>query len=309
MKKLLRGIVNVLLAVTIFMTAAMTLKVQAAPEMMDDGVWFDAEFYAATYPDVVYVYGTTDRDVMYGHYKRFGREEGRLPMSEEDAAALAGGVSVNNVYAFATGLTDEAAVRNYFNRSVFVGDSVMVGYQLYLASHRDSLASGAKFLAATSYATYHANKENSNMHPLFRGVRQPVWKSITQMEVDRVFIMLGTNDLVGMEPQATANGIIKLAEKIRAAKPGIEIHLISMTPVYAGTNKGCLNNAGIDTLNVLLLQAAITNGYGYVDINSYLKDATGNLDPKYSSDKYVHQNNSAYAVWDQTLRSYVTGAN
>ncbi len=40
--------------------------------------WFDAAFYAATYPDVVAVYGT-DATALFNHYITLGRSELRLP--------------------------------------------------------------------------------------------------------------------------------------------------------------------------------------------------------------------------------------
>ena len=50
----------------------------AAPQQMADGNIFDAEFYAAAYPDVVAVFGT-DANMLYMHYVLAGAAEGRLP--------------------------------------------------------------------------------------------------------------------------------------------------------------------------------------------------------------------------------------
>lgn len=50
----------------------------AAPKTMADGIIFDAEYYAASNPDVVAELGT-DESAMYNHYKMFGQAEGRLP--------------------------------------------------------------------------------------------------------------------------------------------------------------------------------------------------------------------------------------
>ncbi|MBR5419530.1 MAG: SGNH/GDSL hydrolase family protein [Lachnospiraceae bacterium] len=306
------GLLTLIMALSIL---AQPVSALAAPELMPEGEWFDGEYYAANNPDVVAYYGSTNAKLMYEHYKKFGRMEGRAPLSPEDAEALSvNAASMNSIYmrGIATiGSTNErlsdAVVRSYFNRSVFIGDSVMVGYQLYLGAHKESLASGAKFLAATSYATFHALKEDSNMHPMYRGVKQAVWKSIAEMDVDRVFIMLGTNDLVGLEPGTISTNIYKLVDKIRAAKPGVEVNIISMTPVYAGTNKGYLNNDCIDALNILLLQGAIEHNTGFVDINSYLKGDDGAILPAYSSDHYVHETAAAYAIWDMHLRIYASG--
>ena len=52
----------------------------AAPQEVEPGVWFDAEYYAANNPDVVAVFGT-DPGMLYLHYKTYGKNEGRLPMA------------------------------------------------------------------------------------------------------------------------------------------------------------------------------------------------------------------------------------
>lgn len=68
----------------IFTLAAMALclgmfstDAKAAPKTMADGTVFDAEFYAATYPDVVAVFGT-DEALLYQHYVTNGKAEGRM---------------------------------------------------------------------------------------------------------------------------------------------------------------------------------------------------------------------------------------
>lgn len=49
---------------------------------------FDPVFYANTYPDVVSVFGTTDPDVMYDHYIKYGYNEGRYQNATEQASAI-----------------------------------------------------------------------------------------------------------------------------------------------------------------------------------------------------------------------------
>ncbi len=304
-------------AAAVVMTAG-SLNALAAPEVMADGTVFDAVYYADTYTDVVTVFGTRSADVMYKHYLQYGKKEGRNPVApgtdveavKKKAAQAAKQQTPVQAPAkpAATGAKAES-LQDYFNRSVFIGDSVMVGYKLYLANHPESAAAKTNFLAVTSYATYHALNEKSAMHPLYRGVCQPVWTSISQMGVDRAFIMLGTNDLVCFDPARTASGIFSLADKIHEVNPNVEVILISMPPVYATTNKGSLNNSSIDTLNVLLQEGCEEHNTSYVDINTYLKDANGALVPAYCSDRYVHETFAAYGdVWDVQMQNFAAEA-
>ena len=54
------------------------ITAQAAPVLMPNGEYFDAQFYAATYPDVYKAFGTNSV-LLYQHYVYCGRNEGRLP--------------------------------------------------------------------------------------------------------------------------------------------------------------------------------------------------------------------------------------
>lgn len=71
-----------------------SLSVHAAPVRMPDGGVFDADYYAAAYPDVAAACGN-DANTMYQHYLNSGRNEGRLPYDPADEAAAQ--AAANNV--------------------------------------------------------------------------------------------------------------------------------------------------------------------------------------------------------------------
>ena len=275
----------------------------------DDSL-FDAAYYAANNPDVVAIYGT-NADALYQHYVTYGQKEGRLPYAPAGNAntatpvtAAAPVVTVSNA-----GRTTSSDASAYFAKTVFIGDSVMVGYRNYLASQTSSPVSSSIFLAATSYSAAHALNTNDSLHPMYKGQKQPVWTSISQMNVDRVFIMFGTNDLVVKDAGRASADVLALVDTIKAYNPGVEVHIISMTPVYAGTSKGALNNPTIQAYNLLLWQGAMArDGVYYIDLNSHLLDQNGDLVPRYCSDSYVHQTYASYSeVWDPVFISYALG--
>ncbi len=304
-KNLIKGLA--ILTVMMVTLGSLPIKALAEPEVMPDGTVFDAEYYAENNPDVVAVYGNNNPAGMYEHYVTFGKNEGRLPYAGAESAE-----TVNTTSAPAN--TDQSRttsqdVKAYFAKSVFIGDSVVVGYRNYLAAHKESPVSSVTFLAATSYSAAHALNENDSLHPIYCGKKQPVWTSISQMNADRVFIMLGTNDLVVKDAFRASADVLALVDKIMATNPGIEIHIVSMTPVYAGVSKGALNNPTINAYNILLFQGASQrSGVYYLDLNSQLLDANGNLAAQYCSDNYVHHNSISYSqVWDPFFTAYATG--
>ena len=81
-RKILRFI-----TLTLLLSFLFSLNIFAAPKTMPGGDVFDAVFYAEKYPDVVYVFGRTER-ALYGHFLRHGRTEGRLPHAGDTGSVI-----------------------------------------------------------------------------------------------------------------------------------------------------------------------------------------------------------------------------
>ena len=70
------------LAVTLVSSTLLApMGVYAAPKTMPDGGTFDAEYYAQNNPDVVAALGS-DENVLYQHYLKYGKAEGRAPYKQ-----------------------------------------------------------------------------------------------------------------------------------------------------------------------------------------------------------------------------------
>ena len=82
--KIIRNLV-IAMASALMMIGVSSLEVQAAPVKMADGTMFDAEYYAAAYPDVAAAFGT-NADLLYMHYQLCGKAEGRLAVAPAAAA-------------------------------------------------------------------------------------------------------------------------------------------------------------------------------------------------------------------------------
>lgn len=92
------------------MLSGTALSVEAAPAMMSDGTFFDAEYYAQSNPDVVAVMGT-DATALYNHYVFNGKAEGRLPYNPAvDVSAMVDSAT----YAAAVDVTLLPTDSNYF---------------------------------------------------------------------------------------------------------------------------------------------------------------------------------------------------
>lgn len=195
----------------------------------------------------------------------------------------------------------------YFGESVFIGDSVMIGLRNYSMNQEgDSCLSGAQFLAAVGYSSYNALQPvtGKHIHPLYKGKKCQVWDAVSDMGAKRVFISLGTNDIIMLGSEGAIERCRQVVDKILESCPGIEINCISVTYAAEGKEKGKLNNQSIAEYNGLLLQMAAQNGWGYLDLATPLSDGRGNLSNEICSDGFVHLKNSAYTVWEEELIRY-----
>ena len=116
--------------------------------------------------------------------------------------------------------------------------------------------------------------------------------------------MLGMNDIA-------LNGIDKtlqlwetLLSRIREQTPELQITIQSMSPIWTGGEKKYLNNPNIDAYNRKLETFAAENGCEFLDVASYLKDATGGLATVYCSDEYVHLTPAGADCWIQVLKAH-----
>ena len=204
-------------------------------------------------------------------------------------------------------LTDEELAA-YYRDSVFVGDSIMVGFRNYSAKQK-SFVHDIQFLAVGSYSAFNAMKpvEGDNVHPMYKGKKSQIWNAIPLMDCKRAFILLGMNDISILGLEGARDKYKELIDKILEASPDIEIHIISVTYTLKDQGKGKLNNENLAQYNLLLQEMAEENGCGYLDLCTPISDGEGNLAKEYCSDGFVHLSSSAYTLWETALIDYAGG--
>ncbi|WP_051671337.1 GDSL-type esterase/lipase family protein [Oribacterium sp. P6A1] len=199
-----------------------------------------------------------------------------------------------------------ADIGNYYKDSVLIGDSVAMGFSLYAARNATApIFQNLKFLTRGSYSVHNAFSKitSKSTHPIYGGEQHYIWDSIKLVNAKHVYSFFGLNDLYdGVD--YTVQKYLQLLDKIKTENPDVDFTIVSTTPMYKGSEKKNLNNANIRALNEQMKALAAVNGWGFIDVATPLTDSTGYLAPKYCSDKYVHQTNSAYAVWQQTFEQY-----
>lgn len=205
-------------------------------------------------------------------------------------------------------LTEEELAA-YYGDSVFIGDSIMLGFRNYSAK-QTTFVSKIEFLAATSYSVNCALKpvKGKNIHPKYKGKKYQLWDAIPLTGKKRAFIMLGMNDLAVFGIKADTDKYKELIDKILETSPDLEIHIISVTYTLKDKGTPTLNSTSIDMYNSSLQEMANENGWSYLDFCTLLSDGEGNLAKEYCSDNFVHLTKAAYTLWESELIKYASKA-
>ena len=259
--------------------------------------WLSALLIAGTSPASVFAAPAGDVTVIH----RDGTAQDG-PGTGGDGASQTAGAQEQTLPVAAT----EEEIDAFFDGSVFVGDSVMMGFRNYAVGRRNTYLGRMQFLASGSFSVHNAlwPVGGKSVHPIFQGQQRPVWESLGMLQAKKVFLFFGLNDMNMGTLQDTCACYAQVIANIKANCPDAQIHVISMTYTLRGKGKGNLQNDNIRMFNELLKQMALENGWGFMDLATPLSDANGDLAPAYCSDNYVHQTTAAYDVWSLVLREY-----
>lgn len=199
----------------------------------------------------------------------------------------------------------------FFEGSVFIGDSVMMGFRNFCLKQPEGFLGTPQFLVSGSYSLRNALKEVSadSIHPLYQGEQRLIWDSIALMKATKAFLFFGLND-IGMEGlDLSCEYYLQIITNIQEASPDTEIFVLSTTNLLAGSELKVLNNENIRIFNDRMKEACETYGVSYIEIADYLAGEDGSLLPEYCSDGFLHQTNAAYQIWTDVLRSYAVSVN
>lgn len=195
----------------------------------------------------------------------------------------------------------------FYADSVFVGDSVMYGFERYIRA-RPGTMGDPFFLTAGSFAARIELEEITaeSPHPIYMDQKIHVSDALPLIGADKVFLFFGLNDIGMVGVDQTVANYQTVINNIRAKDSDIKIYIISTTYMAAGSELRTLNNANIKLLNEKLAANAPSWGVGYIDIAQYMYDSQGCMVASYSSDGYVHITAAAYDLWVGVLRDYAS---
>lgn len=139
---------------------------------------------------------------------------------------------------------------------------------------------------------------------LYKGQESKLDDALIDAQSNKVFIMLGQNDLRYREIEDCMESWVILVDRIRSARPDIEIHIQSCTPEWVKSTSSNANNDKIEEYNEILRQFAAENDCFFVDIHYYTVDHLHRMPTEYELDKSIHMNEAGCYAWIQALKAY-----
>ena len=199
---------------------------------------------------------------------------------------------------------------DWFDDAVFLGDSVTLKLSYYCDSHIEALGDAQFFCAGSlgyTNALWELDRENA-VHPFYRGANYLSQDCAAVTGANKVFVMLGMNDIALYGIDNTLTNAETLMNNILTQSPEVSIYLQSVTPIINGKERGDLTNANIRAFNKKLQEFCRQNGYRYLDIYGLLADEDGYLPLDYCGDQDaqgIHFTDAACELWANYLKENV----
>lgn len=206
----------------------------------------------------------------------------------------------------------------YFNGSVFIGDSIMEGIRNYVERVRmmgDKMLGEAKFVTSVmgiSLADLIGEKANPVFYR-YKGKEQPLSAILDDIKPKRIFLLLGLNDLA-MEDTPVEQVALRyrtLIESLRQTNKNAEVVVLLNTPkIGSAWLPDYVLNKSFDNTRILsfvteLRQLCETMSVPYVDSYSCLAE-NGVLPDSLCSDGYLHLNEHGASVVIEALYEFAS---
>ncbi len=185
----------------------------------------------------------------------------------------------------------------YFDNAAIVGDSIT-----YVLMQNESISNAlgdVTFLCRGGVSAMGFVLRSKNLY--FGGREQFLEDVVAKSQVERIYVLLGSNDVgAGYDMDTLIGNCRTILERIREKSPEIEIVWISSIPRF--NRSGNYNTRTIE-YNSCLRDFAKENNCMYLDLHSYVQDHLGRLPNGYRFDD-THLDETGCNVWMKVMRYY-----
>jgi hypothetical protein len=173
---------------------------------------------------------------------------------------------------------DTSVDDSYFSDAAFIGDSRMEGFRM-----ASGITQGTFF---TSIGMSLSSMRSEEVIQTSDG-NITVAAALSGSSYNKVYIMLGTNDLGEYDWNSFQSGFTSVLERFREIQPNAVFYICSVIYVEEAkvSDTSYINNTNVDTINSILLQVCEEeDGFYYLDLNEILSNGYGSLTEGASSD-------------------------
>lgn len=187
--------------------------------------------------------------------------------------------------------------KEHFSDSLFIGDSITVGFSAYGYIGENNVAAKVG-LNPSSALTKEIEMPDGSV--------KTVSARAAELQPKNVYIMLGSNGIQWLSNESMLGSVSELSAEIKSADPDCSVYLLSIPPVtevYNNENEGDIMSR-INDYNAELKNIAAQNGCGYIDITTPLQDSTGYFAPDLAEKDGIHFKGRCYTlVLDEIIKN------
>lgn len=185
----------------------------------------------------------------------------------------------------------------YFDGAVFLGDSRTEGLSLY-----SGLKTGHFYTSVGATVESVFSKKNFETQ---NGEKIPLLDAVAGEDCDKIYVMLGINELGWTKTKTYHDQYAKLIDRLRADHPEAKIVLQSIPPVgdKQEAKKTYVNNERIAVYNGVIKDLAEEKECYFLDVAACLTGGDGLLPRDWNFDG-IHLNPKGCKVWLDYLRTH-----
>ena len=193
---------------------------------------------------------------------------------------------------------------SFYEKSLFVGDELMASFKDYLATKPNGFLGSPKFLTAKSLtiSTLLTPISEKSNHPIYNNNKILVETAVEKLNINRVYFMLGYNDILSSGIDKTLANYKTLISRIKTKKPNTKFYIINVSYMYEGTETKEINNTYLRSFNNKLSLNSSSLGANIINYAHALIEKNGYLKDEYSNDKSRNLSINAYNVLINILR-------
>lgn len=188
-------------------------------------------------------------------------------------------------------------VKQKAKKTILVGDSIMHGVKEFNALPNGKFVTkigiGPNSFYNFAYNDYKVNGKPSS------GV-----KKVISTDADRIFIMLGMNEIDWNSKARTISNYKKVLTKIQKSLPNAEIVVLATSPTGEKRGSGIPSLSKVNAYNKDVKKLCKELGVAYYDYTDVFKNDNGYLSKKYNGGDGCHWNVSGTKLFVKQIKRY-----